>query len=43
MIYLFNSRIEIETITVYPDCSFEFWYSNSERFLGRPIIVYGML
>ncbi len=40
---LFRSRMEVETITVYPDCSFEFWYKDSEQFLGYPIIVYGNL
>ena len=40
---LFESRMEVETITVYPDCSFEFWYNDSEQFLGQPVIVYGNL
>ncbi len=40
---LFESRLEVETITVYPDRSFEFWYKDSEQLLGQPIIVYGNL
>jgi hypothetical protein len=40
---MFTNKMEIETITVYPDCSFEFWYKDSEQFLGHPIIVYGNL
>lgn len=40
---MFKSKMEIETITVYPDCSVEFWYTYSDQFLGHPIIVYGNL
>ncbi len=40
---LFESMMEVETITVYPDCSFEFWYKDSGQFLGQPVIVYGNL
>ncbi len=40
---LFECSMKIETITVYPDSSFEFWYRDSEQFLGYPIIVYGNL
>ena len=30
----FENRMKIETITVYPDCSFEFWYNDSETIFG---------
>ncbi len=40
---IFKSKMKIETITVFPDCSFEFWYKDSEQFLGHSIIVYGNL
>jgi len=40
---LFKGRMEIETITVYPDFGFEFWYYDSEQVMGQPIIVYGNL
>ncbi len=38
-----KSRLSIGSITVYSDCSFEFWYNDREQFLGQPIIVYGNL
>ncbi len=40
---LFKRRMKVETITLYPDSSFEFWYKDSEQFLRQPIIVYGNL
>ncbi|MCP4266784.1 MAG: DUF2262 domain-containing protein [Candidatus Brocadiaceae bacterium] len=40
---LFESMMEVETIIVYPDSSFEFWYKDSGQFLGQPVIVYGNL
>ncbi len=40
---IFESRMEVETIIVYPDYSFEFWYRDIKQFLGQPVIVYGNL
>jgi hypothetical protein len=39
----FRMRIQLESITVYPDGAFEFWYDDGDLFLGHSIMVGGSL
>ena len=37
----FKERMELESITVCKDGSFEFWHSDGELFWGHSIVIYG--
>ncbi len=37
----FKERMELESITVFNDGSFEFWHSDGDLFWGHSIVIYG--
>jgi len=39
----FKTRMTLESITVYPNRTFEFWYDDGDLFLGHAIMVSGNL
>jgi len=39
----FKKRVTLESITVYSDGAFEFWYDDGDMFLGHVIMVVGSL
>ena len=39
----FKKRIALESITVYPDGTFEYWYDDGDLFWGHSIMVSGSL
>jgi hypothetical protein len=38
-----NVSLKLESITVYPDDSFEFWHNDGDLFWGHSILVSGSL